>query len=39
MWIEALSRKLRFEFNGLIGIEDFFENKIISELNEILNNM
>ena len=34
MWIEALSKKLRFEYNGLISIEDLFDLRL-NELDEI----
>lgn len=34
MWIEALSKKLRFEYNGLISIEDLFDLSL-KELDEI----
>ncbi len=34
MWIEALSKKLRFEYKGLISIEDLFDLSL-NELDEI----
>lgn len=34
MWIEALSKKLRFEYKGLISIEDLFDLSL-KELDEI----
>lgn len=34
MWIEALSKKLRFEYKGLISIDDLFDLSL-KELDEI----
>ncbi|WP_405276539.1 hypothetical protein [Methanobrevibacter sp.] len=34
MWIEALSKKVRFEFKGLISIEDLFDLSL-KDLDEI----
>jgi uncharacterized protein YfkK (UPF0435 family) len=38
MWIEALSKKLRFEYKGLISIEDLFDLSL-KELDDIYRNL
>ncbi|MBR3155970.1 MAG: hypothetical protein IKF13_04045 [Methanobrevibacter sp.] len=38
MWIEALSKKVRFEFKGLISIEDLFDLSL-KDLDEIYRNL
>ena len=38
MWIEALSKKIRFEYKGKISIEDLFDLSL-NELDEIYRNL
>jgi phosphoribosylaminoimidazole carboxylase (NCAIR synthetase) len=38
MWIEALSKKIRFEYKGMINIEDLFDLSL-NELDEIYRNL
>ncbi len=38
MWIEALSKKLRFEYKGLISIEDLFDLSL-NDLDDIYRNL
>lgn len=38
MWIEALSKKLRFEYKGMISIEDLFDLNL-KELDSIYRNL
>lgn len=38
MWIEALSKKIRFEYKGMISIEDLFDLNL-NELDEIYRNL
>lgn len=38
MWIEALSKKIRFEYKGQINIEDLFDLSL-KELDEIYRNL
>lgn len=38
MWIEALSKKIRFEYKGKISIEDLFDLNL-KELDEIYRNL